>query len=81
MYSGKKDTVISPGCEFRYRKHLERLLGKTYNWLNLKSMIDEGLRYTIHNSGVYTENIRRTYLQTALALVKNKSAQRPKENA
>ena len=31
-----KDTVISPGYEFRYSKKLERLIGKHENWLKLR---------------------------------------------
>ena len=43
-------------------------------------MIDEGLRYPIHNSDGYTEGMRRKDLESSVAGGKNKSAQRPQEN-
>ena len=49
-----KDTVISPGYESLDIKELNKLLGNHDNYFKLESIIDEGLRYPIHNYYGYT---------------------------
>ena len=55
----EKDTVISPSYEFLDIKQLNKLLGNHDNYFKLESIIDEGLRYSIHNYYGYTEEMKR----------------------
>ena len=67
-----KDTVISPGYESLDIKQLNKLLGNNDNYFKLESIIDEGLRYPVHNYYGYTEEMRRIALESAVARWNNK---------